>query len=95
MTDIGGKVLECMAELEERDAKTTESEWFEASRITKLFRERYDDLEDKASPVMALSGVLTHLKRERLVERQVSTDKKFAWWRRTSKGKESISATQG
>lgn len=94
MTDIGRKVLECMDKLEERDAKTTENVWFEASRITKLFRELFDDLEDKPSPVMAVSGVLTHLKRERLVERHASTDKKSAWWRRTSKGKESIRATQ-
>jgi hypothetical protein len=76
-----------MEELEERDSATTENEWFEASRITKLYCERFDDLEDKSSAVMAISGVLTHLKRERLVERHVSTDKKFAWWRRTSKGK--------
>lgn len=88
MTDIGRRVLECMAVLEERDADTSGNEWFEANRITKLYREKFDDLKDKASPVMALSGVLTHLKKERLVERQAATDKKFAWWRRTSKGKE-------
>lgn len=88
MTDNGRRVLEAMATLEERDA-ATENEWFEASRITKLLVEEFPKLfGSRAKPVMTTSSVLTHLKRERLVERQVSTDKMFAYWRRTTKGKE-------
>ena len=93
MTINGKRVIECMLELEERDAGTTENEWFEASRITKLFIKEFPNvLASRMKPVMTISGVLTHLKRERLVERQVSTDKKFAYWRVTNKGKEKFSA---
>jgi hypothetical protein len=89
MTENGRKVLEVMVELEQKDSKT-DNQWFEASRITKHYIERFGDLEGRAKPVMTISGFLTHLKRIGLVERQVSTDKMFAWWRRTPKGKEAL-----
>lgn len=82
MTDKARQVLAVMARLEERDAKT-ENDWFEASRIAKLYSEIFEEIS-----TMQVSAVLTHAKRERLVERQAATDKKFAWWRRTTKGKE-------
>lgn len=95
MTNKAKMVLEAMAILEERDAGTTENEWFEASRISKLLVELHPEIfGELENPVMTTSSVLTHMKRERLVERQVSTDKKFAWWRRTSKGKELVSAPE-
>jgi len=91
MTDNGKKVLEVMKELEERDEKS-ENEWFEAKRITKLFQEKFGEISGRAKPVMTISGFLTHLKRENYVERQVSTDKLFAWWKLTKKGREAVDA---
>jgi DNA-binding MarR family transcriptional regulator len=49
-----------------------------------------DDLPLRAKPVMTVSSYLTHLKREGLVERQASSDKRVAWWRITEKGEKAL-----
>lgn len=89
MTDNGRKVLEVMKELERRDSKTGNVQ-FEAKRITKLFQEKFGEISGRAKPVMTISGFLTHLKRENCVERQASSDKLFAWWKLTPKGREAV-----
>lgn len=87
MTNKARQVIVVMARLEERDDKTG-NDWFEASRIAKLYTEIFEEIT-----TMQISAILTHMKRERLVERQAATDKKFAWWRRTTKGKEVVNVS--
>lgn len=86
MTDNGRRVLKVMIDLEKRDV-ATDNAWFEASRIAKHFTAQFGE-----TTTMQISAILTHMKIERLVERQAATDKKFAWWRMTTKGRESADA---
>lgn len=85
MTDSGRRVINVMMELEKRDV-ATDNAWFEASRIAKLYRETFPDLGIVTT--MSISAILTHMRREKLVERHAGPDKKFAWWRLTTKGRE-------
>lgn len=89
MTENGRKVLETIIELEKRDKKS-DNEWFEAKRITKIYQELFGELAGRAKPVMTVSGFLTHLKRLGYVERQETTDKMFAYWRITKKGRKAL-----
>lgn len=82
MTDNGRRVLKVMLDLEKKDA-ATENEWSEASRIAKHYSEQFGEIT-----TMQASSFLTHMRRERLVERHAGADKKFAWWRLTTKGRE-------
>lgn len=86
MTNNGRRVLTIMFELEKKDVDT-ENTWFEASRIAKHFGDRYPQMHPTT---MQISAFLTHMKSERLVERHAGPDKKFAWWRLTTKGREAV-----
>lgn len=89
MTDNGRRVLNIMFELEQKDAGS-DNTWFEASRIAKHFREKFPQMGIVTT--MTISAILTHMKREHLVERHAGSDKKFAWWRMTTKGREAADA---
>lgn len=84
MTDNGYKTMKILLKLTEAAEEKDKEAWFTASQITKKFRLK------RAKPVMTISSYLTHLKREGLVERKASSDKKQAWWSLTKKGRKQI-----